>query len=303
MPDPAAPLDPAVAEIERRWKESGIPGYYAGGNGPVSRERARCVRALLFPKPKLPAGRIEALSIEGPGGPLPLRIVHPVQGTPIATLVYFHGGGWIIGDLDSHEMHAVRIANRAQVVVVNVGYRLAPEHPFPAGLEDALAALRWAAANQAALGGAARPLAVGGDSAGGNFAAVAAITARDERLPLAAQLLIYPATDLTVVRDRDIRVAYFGEHFAEPSRDWRASPVLAPSLAGVAPAVLGVGRHDYLYRDNLAYAARLRDAGVPLVLREFPTLNHAFFSYTGVSADSAAAADQLCDDLHLLLQG
>lgn len=201
MPDAVAqqPLDPAIADMQRRWQESGIPGLYEGGNGPVSRERARCVRAFLYPKPRLPTSSLERFSIPGPAGQILVERVPPADGEPIGTLVFFHGGGFIIGDIDSHQAHAIRLANKARVVVLNVDYRLAPEHPFPAGIEDALAATRWAARNLDRLGGNGKPLAVGGDSSGGNFAAVAAICCRDEGIPLAAQLLLYPVDRKSVV--------------------------------------------------------------------------------------------------------
>ena len=299
-PDPKT-LAPELQDIDRRWKEAGIPDLYAGRNGPVSRERARNVRSFLYPMPKLDAGRINATSIDGPNGEIAIRTIWPREGAPIGTLVYFHGGGFVLGDLDSHEMHAVRLANRSQVVVVNVEYRLAPECPFPQGVEDGLTATRWAHANRAKLGGAANPLAVGGDSAGGNLAAVAAIYARDNGIPLAAQLLIYPVTNMSVHRLPDIDAVYFTGDQAKQYRDYRASPALAPTLKGIAPAILGVGAHDFLYQDNLAYAALLRAAGVPLVMRDYPTLNHGFFSFTAISETSAAAANELCADLRTLM--
>jgi acetyl esterase len=135
-----APLDRDIAEMERRWRESGIPGFYVGRNGPVCRERARNVRALLYPKPKLPIGKLERFAIPGPYGPITVEAIWPVQGRPIGTLVYYHGGGYVIGDIDSHQAHAIRFANRSRVVVLNVDYRLAPEHPFPQGVNDAFAA-------------------------------------------------------------------------------------------------------------------------------------------------------------------
>jgi acetyl esterase/lipase len=294
------PLDAAIADMQRRWQESGIPGFYAGGNGPVCRERSRCVRALLYPRPKLPSGRMERSTIPGPNGPITIETIWPAEGEPLGTLVYYHGGGWMIGDIDSHQAHAIRFANRARVVVVNVDYRLAPEHPFPQGVDDALAAVRWASAHLATLGGAAKPLAVGGDSAGGNFAAVAALVCRDSGINLAAQVLLYPATDMTDLRDPDIRKAYFGDAAEQNSRSLKASPALA-KLEGVAPAILGVGPHDFLYQDNLAFVAKLRAAKVKVIYREFPTLNHGFFGYTGISPASAAAADQICDDLRGLM--
>jgi acetyl esterase len=293
-------LDPIIAEIERKWRDSGIPGIYDGGNGPVSRERARNIRALLYPKPKLPAGRIERSDIAGPNGPITVEIVRPLEGEPIGTLVYYHGGGFIIGDIDSHQAHAIRFANSARVVVMNVDYRLAPEHPFPQGVDDAIAAVLWAAKNLGRLGGADKPLAVGGDSAGGNFAAVTAIVCRDAGIKLGAQVLIYPVTDMASDNNPDIRKAYFGDGYEKNSRSLKASPALA-RLEGVAPAIMGAGSHDFLYRDNLAYAAALHTARVPLVFREFPTLNHGFFSYTAISPTCEAASEQLCQDLHELL--
>lgn len=299
-----APLDPAIADYERRWKESGIPGLYEG-SGPEMRERARCIRALLYPKPQLPAGRIEALTLPGPAGALDCRVIWPRDreaGQVVATLVYYHGGGFIVGDLDSHEAHCIRIANATGAVVVNVGYRLAPESPFPAGIEDAWAALRWVHAHRERFAGKDRPLAVGGDSAGGNFAAVMALQARDAGIELAAQFLLYPATDLR--KDESVVAAlYLGAQRASAALDLRASPAAAPSLAGIAPVVLGVGVHDFLYKDNQAYVAALRVAGVPLILREFDHLNHGFFSYTAISKPCEIAAELLCADLKGLLTG
>jgi acetyl esterase/lipase len=298
-------LDPIIAEMERRWRDSGIPGIYVGGNGPVSRERASNIRALLYPKPKLKSGKIDRAEIAGPNGPITVEIVRPASealkgGEPIGTLVYFHGGGFMIGDIDSHQAHTIRFANTAKLVVVNVDYRLAPEHPFPQGVDDAIAATLWADKNRGRLGGAGKPLAVGGDSAGGNFAAVTAIVCRDQGLPLAAQVLLYAVTNMSEEGNPDIRKAYFGDGFSANSKSLKASPVLA-KLEGVAPAIMGVGPHDFLYRDNLAYAAALRAAKVPLVYREFPTLNHGFFSYTAISPACEAAAEQICRDLGDLL--
>jgi acetyl esterase len=295
------PLDPAIVAMEQRWKDSGIGGLY-DQSGPENRERARCIRAFLYPKPKLPTGRIEPITIPGPGGDIAARVVYPVNEPkgPAATLVYFHGGGWILGDMDSHEAHCIRLANATGAVVVNVEYRLAPEHPFPAGADDAIAATRWVHANLARLGGDAKRLAVGGDSAGGNFAAVVAVKCRDEGIPLAAQLLIYPATDLTGLNDPKVVGAYLGPNASSVCRDLRASPVLA-DLEGVAPAILGVGHYDFLYSDNMAYASALMAAGVALTLRVYPNLNHGFFSYTAISQASEQASEQLCADLKALL--
>jgi acetyl esterase/lipase len=268
----------------------------------VSRERARCIRAFLYPRPKLPTGKLERFSIPGSVGEILVERVPPADGEPIGTLVFFHGGGFIIGDIDSHQAHAIRLANRARVVVLNVDYRLAPEYPFPAAVDDAIAATRWAARHLDRLGGAGKPMGVGGDSAGGNLAAVAAICCRDEGIPLAAQLLLYAVTDMRRENNPDVRHAYFGDGHKSLALDFRASPVVA-RLQEVAPAIIGLGAHDFLHQDNVAYAAALRAAGVPVMWREYPTLNHGFFGYTSISPASTAAADQLCDDLRRQLEG
>jgi acetyl esterase len=296
----AEPLDQDIAEMEHRWRESGIPGFYVGRDGPLSRERSRNVRALLYPKPKLPTGKLDRFAIPGPNGPITVEAIWPVEGSPIGTLVYYHGGGFVIGDIDSHQAHAIRLANRSHVVVLNVDYRLAPEYPFPHGLNDAYAAARWTSENLGKLGGAGKPLALGGDSAGGNFAAVTAIRSRDAGIRIAAQLLLY-GTFGAGGGNPDIEHMYFGADLGvEAKKTIEASPILA-TLEAVAPAIIGVGAHDFLYQDSVSYATKLREAGVRLIYREYPTLNHGFFGYTGISPACALAADQLCDDLRGLL--
>jgi acetyl esterase len=302
-------LDPVLADIGRRWKEAGVPDLYEGcldpHGGPVSRERARNVRSFLYPKPTLPQGRVESLVLNcsqyGGSSTLAVQIIQPYAVTqasrPLNTLVYFHGGGFVVGDLDSHDAHATRLANETSSVVVNVDYRLAPEHRFPAAYDDCLAATLWTKENMSRWGGQAQLLAVGGDSAGGNLAAAVAIACRDKGITLAAQLLLYPVTDLSRMQGMPEK-AYLGEknldHFG---KDPRASPLFAASHRELAPAILAVGAHDFLYQDNLAYAQVLRAAGVPVTLREYPTLNHGFFSYTAISPASLEAALQVCKDL------
>jgi acetyl esterase/lipase len=193
-------------------------------------------------------------------------------------------------------MHAVRIANRCGLAVVNVDYRLAPEHRFPAAVDDAMAAVRWAFAHLDRLGGVDAGLAIGGDSAGGNLAAASAWMARDAGIGLKSQLLIYAATNLSGSRRDGPMASYLGPNFESAMRDPRASPLFA-HLEGVAPAIVGIGPHDFLFEDNLAYVEALEKASVPVTLRLFPSLNHGFFSYTAISKVSEAAANQLCDDL------
>ena len=308
-PHSSAPLDPALASIGQRWRDAQIPDIYEGclapHGGPVSRERARNIRGFFYPKPDLPKGIIEKRTVDGKDYGIdcniPVQIVwphasHSPEG-PLNTLVYFHGGGFVVGDLDSHEAHAVRLANETDCVVVNVDYRLAPEHRFPAAYDDCLAITRWAYQHIDVLGRQSKRFAIGGDSAGGNLAAAVAIACRDLDIQLAAQLLMYPATDLLRLKGMPEK-AYLGEENLDLlGLDPRASPKYAKTHVGLAPTILGVGPHDFLYADNMAYASILRDAQVPLTLREFPTLNHGFFSYTGISTDSLAAAQLMCADL------
>jgi len=308
-PPSSAPLDPALASIGQRWRDAQIPDIYEGclapHGGPVSRERARNIRGFFYPKPDLPKGIIEKRTVDGKDYGIdcniPVQIVwphasHSPEG-PLNTLVYFHGGGFVVGDLDSHEAHAVRLANETDCVVVNVDYRLAPEHRFPAAYDDCLAITRWAYQHIDVLGRQSKRFAIGGDSAGGNLAAAVAIACRDLDIQLAAQLLMYPATDLLRLKGMPEK-AYLGEENLDLlGLDPRASPKYASTHVGLAPTILGVGPHDFLYADNMAYASILRDAKVPLTLREFPTLNHGFFSYTGISTDSLAAAQLMCADL------
>jgi acetyl esterase len=305
------PLDPILAEVGRRWKASGIPDLYEGclepHGGPVSRERGRNVRALLYPKPELPTGHIEEKIIDarayGSNYDVPVQIIWPHDSTfatpPVNTLVYFHGGGFVVGDLESHQAHAIRLANEANCVVVNVDYRLAPEHRFPAAFEDCFAITQWARDNIGLLGKSTNRLAIGGDSAGGNLAAAVAIECRKVGINLAAQLLLYPATDLTLLNGMPEK-AYLGEENIKTiGLDPQASPRWAPSHEGLAPTILGVGVHDFLYQDNLIYAEILRKAEVPLTYREFTNLNHGFFSFTAISPASLKAAQMLCTDLKM----
>ncbi len=302
----AQPLAPELAAIGAAWRAADIPDLYEGclnlpSGAEVSRERGRNVRGMFYPKPKLPMGKVENLSISGKAHhvQIPIRIIWPHESAcvnPTSTLVYFHGGGFVVGDLDSHEMHAVRLANEAQCIVVNVDYRLAPENRFPCAFDDCWAATQWAVQNIGRLGDDIKRLAVGGDSAGGNLAAAVALAARDAELALCAQLLLYPATNLSILKGIPEQ-AYLGDQLDVLCLDWRASPALAASHAGLCPAILAVGPHDFLYKDNVAYKVKLEAAEVPLTYREFPTLNHGFFSYTGISKDSLDAAQLLCQDL------
>src|SRR5881397_1593802 len=205
--------------------------------------------------------RVESRTVPGPRGEIPVRVYTPEGCAPFPVLVYFHGGGWVTGSLETHDGLCRHLANAAGAVVASVDYRLAPEHPFPASGEDAYAATRWVAANAAVIGGDAKRIAVGGDSAGGNLAAVVSLMARDRGGPaIALQLLVYPVTnhayDTASYREnadgylltRDSMV-WFWNHYLRSDRDGAdpyASPLRAPNLAGLPPAVVVTAEFDPL---------------------------------------------------------
>jgi acetyl esterase len=242
-------------------------------------------------------------AIAGPAGALRTRLVRPraAGAAPLPVLVYFHGGGWCIGDLDTHDAACRQLAAEAGCAVLAVDYRLAPEHPFPAAVEDCFAALRFVATEGAGLGLDPARIAVGGDSAGGNLAAVTAIAARDAGITLKGQVLIYPATDFSVARPSHDdyaegflltreAMAWFGGNYLpeERRRDWRASPMLASDVTGLPPAIILVGDCDPLRDESRDYAERLRQAGNEAAFHLYPGMIHGFFTMGG----AIAAADR-----------
>jgi acetyl esterase len=241
-------------------------------------------------------------------GGIPCRLYRATDATNAPALVYLHGGGWTIGDLDTHDTLCRELARAADVVVIAAHYRLAPEHRFPAAVDDSLAVTRWVSANAAALGIDAARLAVGGDSAGGNLAAVVALAARDAGdLPLAYQLLIYPATDqrrgapshstngqgYLLTRDS---VTWYHDHYLPESRhdeDWRASPLLHPDLSGLPPALVLTAGYDPLRDEGAQYAAALTAAGNRCTYVCFERQIHGFVPM-GKVLDEANTAVALC---------
>jgi len=298
-------VEPETAALEARLNASRIAPILNRPDGtlrtgPDARARGVLARERFYPPQFFDVAEVLDGSIEGPNGPVPLRFQRPLAEAD-TTVVYIHGGGWIIGDLDSHEANASRIAARLPAHVVQVDYRLAPERRFPAGFGDVVEAIRWVAANIDRFGGDASKLVLAGDSAGGNLAAAAASLLLAEGTDIAALLLIYPATDFRATPN-DHAAAYLGPGHAPGQReDPRVSPVLAPNLADFPPTVIGVGTNDFLYADNLRFAEALNSAGVPVVLRAFPGLTHGFFSYGNVSARADAAAALMVGDLRRVL--
>ena len=248
-----------------------------------------------------PADVAEARDLDAGG--VPVRFYRGHGAVAGRCLLFLHGGGWVVGDLDSHDGICRSLANLAACRVVAVDYRLAPEHPFPAAVEDAATALRWAAA-QAALGIDPASLAVGGDSAGGNLAAVLAVMGRDGAVPAPCfQLLLYPATDLAGVApsyDRHTEgvpltadtMRWFRDHYVRPEQrgDWRASPSQA-DLAGVAPAFVLTAGHDPLCDEGIAYAQRLDAAGVPTSHLHMPTQVHGFLTMSRIIRAAGTALE------------
>jgi len=246
-------------------------------------------------QPDLPhVAMVREYQAPGPGGPIPLRYYRGVGTSSDETLpvqVYYHGGGWVIGDLDSHDWTCRAVANAARCAVVSVDYRLAPEHRFPAAFDDAVAAVRWVAANAALLKVDPARISVGGDSAGGNLAAAAAIALRDEgAIKLCAQILTYPIVDLTWRYDERFAggvaltnggMTAFIDHYvpqAERRRDWRCSPLYAASLKGLPPTLVILAGFDPLYDEGEAYAARLKSEGVTVTVTRYPGQMHGFAS-------------------------
>ncbi|MFT4306792.1 MAG: alpha/beta hydrolase [Microbacterium sp.] len=298
-------LDPEVADLRRALRDAGLDGFQT--TEPIEDARAQSVaaRTRFYPQVGVPVASIEDVTIPTRAGAVPARVLRPrVADAPestLPTLLYFHGGGFCLGDIDAHEAHARRLAARVGAVVVNVGYRLAPEHPFPAGADDAFAALEWAMAHVDRLGGDGRRIAVAGDSAGGNLAAVTALAAAAEGIGLAGQLLAYPVTDLSTTAPGVVERWYLGGRL-DLLADPRVSPARSGLLSRVAPVVLGVGGHDFLLRDNVAFARRLEQRRVPHRIRVFPGLDHGFLSFVSVSAASARAADVLYADFRALMR-
>jgi len=236
---------------------------------------------------------------------IPVRIYRPDRpGTARPLVVYFHGGGFVFGDLRGGDWIAGTVAKQLDAVVVSVDYRLAPKHPFPAAVDDCFAGLVWAAEHAGELGADPRRIGVMGESAGGNLAAVVALTARDAGAPeVRHQALLYPSTGLQDSRSRDENadaviltaadMRRFGELYGGDRSDWRVSPITAPTLAGLPPAVIVVGGHDPLHDDGVRYAEALEAAGVPVRLSEYPAMPHGFLNFPRFARDAVPAMKQV----------
>lgn len=300
-------LDPQAQALLDLMAARGVPPTHT-----LTPDQARAFyrdrRSVTQPAPPEVAQVLD-LDAPGPLGVIPLRLYRGLGAPAVApVLVYFHGGGWVMGDLETHDTLCRSLANEAGCVVVAVDYRMGPEHRFPAAVDDCLAATRWLPGQATALGLDAQRIALGGDSAGGNLAAVVALLLRDadDAIRPRLQLLIYPATDMRAVAPshtsngegymltRDT-IAYFRSHYldAEQYSDWRASPLLHGNLAGLPPALVITAGHDPLRDEGRQYADALSAAGTPAQYLCFDRQIHGFV-LMGRVLDEAHTAVSLC---------
>ncbi|MFC4440263.1 MULTISPECIES: alpha/beta hydrolase [Natrialbaceae] len=298
-------LDPELEDVVDEIQAAGVPPWHS-----LSVESARRLEDEVFSAGSGPEMRsVRDLRIDGPGGDLPIRVCRP-DAEDLPTLLFYHGGGWTLGTLDSADDICRELAARAECLVLSVDYRLAPEHPFPAAVDDAYAALEWAADYADSLGGDPSRLGVAGTSAGGNLAAATALRARDSGADgpdLDGQFLLYPMTDRSFDRDSyrehgdgplltENGVRWFWDQYLRSPVDEHnpfATVLRAPELSGVAPATVATAGHDVLRDEGAAYAEKLSDHGVPTEYDHYPTLTHGFFSLT----DDVERADEAMDAL------
>ena len=305
------PINPQAALAIR------IAGDLPGNLSPVELRRVyneQRVR-MLPPAPAISVAR--DLSIASPEGPIAARFYRAQDGgRPSPLLVFFHGGGWMLGSVDGYDTVCRRLAVKGGCAVLSVDYRLAPETTFPGAVNDAYAAALWAARNARALDIDPEAIAVGGDSAGGNLAAVLAQMSRDSgEFRIALQVLIYPCTDLSREYPSYVRNAtgymltraamhwFISTYVPNPADRWdqRASPMLRPDLGGLARTLIIAAEFDPLVDDNEAYAARLRQAGVPTRYEFFPGMHHPFFTLGAYIDDAAKAEDLIAEEMKALV--
>ena len=288
---------------------AGEPGL---GDVPIPDGRLLLRRQGALAGGRQPIGSVRDVRV----GDRPGRLYAPTDATePGPLLVFLHGGGWVLGDLESHDPVCRAMAERARVRVLAVDYRLAPEHPFPAAYDDCVAAYRWVVGHVAELGADPGRLAVGGDSAGGTLAASVAIAAAQEGLPLAFPLLVYPGTDMRggtrsrelfndgLLLEQDFMDLAKASYLTRPDdvTDPRASPLLADLPAGLAPAYVATAGFDPLRDEGEAYARRLAEAGVRVELRRFPDQVHGFLQMCGAGRTTRAAVAEVAARLRAAL--
>jgi len=315
----AAALDPVIAEI--------IPKLPLRDPTTMTPQSAReSLRALAAARAAVPPPSVDAvqnIKVKGGAGPLDARVYRNGSGSA-PTVVFFHGGGWVAGDLETHDRQARNLARETGAVVVSIDYRRPPETRFPGAFDDAFAAISDVFNRVAEFGGDAKRLGVAGDSAGGNLAAATAIACRDAGIELAAQLLVYPATDVVggyadarenarfpsraenaegYFLSRAVMEWFAGHYLADPDHaaDWRVSPLRAASLAGLAPAIVTTAWFDPLRDEGAAYAKALAAAGVPIRHHEGAGLIHGYFGLGDASEVARTEAQRARADFRALL--
>jgi acetyl esterase len=289
MATAAALLTEMTRALLDKVERAGLPPLHKQPVAQARQSYRMGVGAMEGPRVELP--RVDDFTIPGPAGVIPARLWAPSSDPGLPVLLYLHGGGFVVGGIDTCEGMCRRIALQSGAAVVAIDYRLAPEHPFPAGLDDCFAALQWLAAEGATLGLDPRRIAVGGDSAGGTLAATVSLMARDAGLPLALQVLFYPSVQTSastesyrafsknLMLDAEL-MRWFEAHArgAGFKADWHREPLHAPSHQGLAPAWIGLAECDPLADEGRQYAKALQDAGVPVSLTVWPGVVHDFIN-------------------------
>jgi len=309
------PLDPRAGEIIAVM-EAEFPPLDLTVSGTEMRRRIKEAGAKVLPSDAEPVARVEDRVVPGPHGDIPVRVYAPGPEDGAPLVVLFHGGGWVVCDLDSHDGICRALCNASGCVIVSVDYRLAPEHRFPVPAEDCYAATAWLSANASVIGADATRMAVVGDSAGGNLAAVVALMARDRGGPeLAAQVLVYPVTDHSADTPshrstgegyflKSAEVMWYWDQYLTGPADGAnpyASPLRAESVVGLPPALIITAEYDPLRDEGEAYGQRLREAGVPTTVHRYEGMFHSFLSFGGVLDAADAATAEIADALRAAL--
>ncbi|MFC1480245.1 alpha/beta hydrolase [Candidatus Omnitrophota bacterium] len=300
-------LDPQVAKFLTEFGEQLSPTD-------VSLEESRRLLEELTPSLHIPEKKVENLKIPGPAGDLPIRVYIPSDKKNVPVIVYYHGGGWSRGNLNTAENICTMLAHETDFVVISVDYRLAPEHPYPAGIDDSYAALKWISENAQKFGGDNQRLVVAGDSAGGTMAAVMALRARNENGPrIGFQVLICPATNLRDFNTTSYQTCSEGymlskkwmEHYRDlyvPEKatwsDPYVSPLLESDLRDLPPAVILIAEFDILHDEAETYGERLKNSGVPVVLSRYPGMIHDFL----LLLPRIKASEKAFDDISSILK-
>lgn len=307
------PLDPVMKIFLDQLTAAGLPPDFAAMGAEAAKASSAATVNMLGQGPEM--GRIEDHEIAGPAGPIPVRLYVPDENI-VGLIVFYHGGGWVLGSIEGYDAVCRRLAAVSHCAIISVGYRLAPEHSFPAPVEDCYAALIWAEQRMTAILGRRVPLVVAGDSAGGNLAAVIAMVARERAGPkIDLQLLIFPVTDadFSTASYRDFAEGYmlpakmmiwFWEQYVpdvSKRTNPHASPLRAGTLAGLPAALVETAGYDPLRDEGEAYAAKLQADGVRVKLRRWDSLCHGFFQMAMVLPPAGDAVDQIGFDLRTAL--